>query len=225
MPISPCCYSDRHTRGVKLSHVMMRSQLLALICLFPYLIAALRPTVVIRQAAAVPSPDPCGPKVQDPNQFGQPANTCNGTAIPALPATEPRMYAAYLDDNAPAAVYPPQHTGSPDYPAPWARACKTSITYLCTGISNANLGQWSTNNFGVSCTASVWLNDPVLGAPFPTPYHCMNDILFPMLKILDVTGATTHTNRVSVNIPTNGFPDGISTGMQINTGYPSWMIQ
>lgn len=201
----------------------MRFQVLALLCVSPYLAAALYPNVVIRQAAAVPSPDPCGPKLQ--NQPGQPTNSCNGTAIPATPAAAPAIYAAYLDDNIGAAVSPPQHSGSPDTPSPWARACKTSINYLCNDLTIANLGQWTSNNFGVSCTAQVWVDDPKTGAQFPTPYHCMNDIFFPMLAMIDNSGANFHINRASINVPLSGFPNSNGPGAQIDSGYPSWILQ
>lgn len=201
----------------------MRSQIFALICVFPYLALALHPRIVFRQAAAVPSPDPCGPKIQD--QPGQPTNTCNGTAIPPTPAKVPSIYAAYLDDNIGAVAYPPQHVGSPDTPSAWARACKTSINYLCNGLTLGNLGQWTSNNFGVSCAVQVWVNDPKDGAQFPTPYHCMSDVLFPMLAFLDNAGGTTRVNRVSINVPVGLYPNVGSPGAQIDSGYPSWILQ
>jgi len=215
--------SERCIHGFRPDYVIMRSQMLALICVFPYLATALHPNVIVRQAAAAPPPDPCGPKIQ--NQAGQPTNTCNGTGIPATPATAPSIYAAYLDDNIGAVVYPPQHSGSPNTPSAWARACKTSINYLCNDLTLANLGQWTSNNFGVSCSAQVWVDDPKTGAQFPSPYHCMNDIFFPMLAMLDNGGATSHINRASINIPIGGFPNANGAGSQIDSGYPSWILQ
>lgn len=201
----------------------MRSHIFALICIFPYLAHALHPHIVLRQAAAAPPRDPCGPKIQ--GQSAEPANSCNGTAIPPAPVTAPAIYAAYLDDNIGAAAYPPQHIGSPDTPSPWARACKTSINYLCNGLTLANLGQWTSNSFGVSCSAQVWVDDPQAGAQFPSPYHCMNDILFPMLAFLDNLGATSHVNRASINIPLRRYPSLNDAGAQIDSGYASWILQ
>ena len=195
----------------------------ALICFFPYLAVASHPNMVIRQAAPAPSPDPCGPKIQ--NQAGQPTNTCNGTTIPATPVAAPSIYAAYLDDNVGALVHPPQHVGSPNTPSAWARACKTSINYLCNDITLSSLGQWTSNSFGVSCSVQIWVDDPKTGAQFPTPYHCMNDVFFPMLSLLDNVGATSNVNRASINVPVGGFPSANGQGAQIDVGYPSYILQ
>lgn len=216
-------FSERCVHGFRPDYVIMRSPVFALTYVFPHLTVALHPHVSIRQAPPSPSPDPCGPKVQ--NQAGQPTNTCNGTAIPAVPATAPSIYAAYLDANIGAVVYPPQHVGSPNNPSGWARACKTSINYLCNDITLGNFGQWTSNNFGVSCNAQIWVDNPQTGAQFPSPYHCMNDVFFPMLTLLDNVGATSQINRVSINVPVGGFPGANSLGAQIDSGYPSYILQ
>ena len=202
----------------------MRYQSFFLGFILPCLSAALGPRIAIRQAAApTPSPDPCGPKVQ--GQAGQPTNTCNGTAIPPAPVPAPAIYACYLDDNQAAAVFPPVHSGGPTVISPWARACKTSINYLCNSLKTSPTEVWLSNSDGVSCSASIWIpNNQKGSAPLISAIHCMNDVFFPMLTMLDQGGSTT-INRASVNIPINGFPSGVSTGNQIDAGYPSFIIQ
>ena len=99
----------------------------------------------------------------------------------------------------------------------------TSIDYLCTGLDADPKSQWTTQSDGMSCIASVWLADPRSGAAeIPTTYHCMYDILFPLLKMLSEAAGV---NRASINIPANGFPSGFRTGMQIDSGYASWSLQ
>lgn len=203
----------------------MRSQLLVFLYVFPCIATALThgSRIVLRQAAPVPSPDPCGPKVQ--GQQGQPTNTCNGSAIPPAPVTAPAIYANLLDNNEAAAVHPPLHSGGPTAMSPWARSCKTSINYLCNSLKNAPTEVWVSNADGVSCSASIWLPSPQKGAaPIPVAAHCMNDVFFPMLSMLDV-GSAPSVNRASVNIPVGGFPSGPSTGAQIDSGYASYIIQ
>ena len=201
----------------------MRSLSFTLFCFLSCPSIVLSSRIIIRQAAPATSQDPCGPKVQ--GQAGEPTNSCNGSAIPPSPVAAPAIYANYLDNNQGAATYPPQHSGDPGTPSPWARACKTSINYLCNGLRIAAPGAWISNADGISCSAMVWLPDPATGgAPVPTADHCMNDILFPMLAMLDV-GASATINRASINVAVGGFPSVLSTGAQIDTGYASWILQ
>ena len=204
---------------------MTRSQVLAFLHVFPYLAfaSALHSDIVIRQSSQHPSPDPCGPAVQ--GQAGQPTNTCNGIGIPAAPVPAPAIYAGYLDSNEEAPNFPPQHEGDPNTPSPWARACKTSINYLCNKLRPGNTKTWLSNADGVSCGAMVWVPDPTTGAQLPKPDHCMNDILFPLLAMLDNLAPGLQVNRASVNIPLSGFPSGDNTGSQIDSGYASWILQ
>lgn len=97
----------------------------------------------------------------------------------------------------------------------------TSIDYLCTGLDAGQRAAWATQSDGMSCTASVYLPGDG-GAETPTTYHCMYDVLFPMLKSLS---AGKGVNRASINIAANGFPSGYRTGIQVDPGYASWSIQ
>lgn len=206
---------------------MMRSLLLILSLNFLSLTSALSHNIVLgsrvypRQAAL--SPDPCGPKIQ--NLPGQPQDTCNGTQIAPTAVPAPAMYASYLDNNAQAAVaLPPKHTQAPDVSDCWARSCKTSINNVCGAMALNAVGSWIESSAGISCSAHLWLADPAMGgASFPTKRHCMEDIFFPMLQMLDNQVSNT-INRASVNLL--NFPSGGSyLGQQVNVGYSSYYIQ
>ena len=173
------------------------------------LCSASRPSILSRQALF---PDPCGPLVQ--GQVGQPLNTCNGTKIPEEAVSAPAIYATYLDANVQVASYPAASSG-------WVESCMTSIDYLCTGLDADQRGAWTTQSDGLSCTASVYLPGDN-AAETPTTYHCMYDILFPMLRLLSEGKGV---NRASINIAQDGFPSGFRTGTQIDSGYASWSIQ
>ena len=204
-------------------HVIMRSLSFTLFCFLPCPSSVLSSRIIIRQAAPATSQDPCGPKVQ--GQVGEPTNSCNGSAIPPSPVAAPAIYANYLDDNQAAQVSRPQHSGDPGTLSQWALGCKTSIDYVCTGLGRGAPGTWQTNTDGGSCSVKAWLPDAATGgAPVPAADHCRNDILFPMLAMLDI-GANLNINRASINIAAGGFPSGLSTGVQIDSGYASWIIQ
>ena len=199
----------------------MRSLSFTLFCFLLYPSFILSSRIIIRQAAPA-TQDPCGPKVQ--GFVGEPTNSCEGSKIPPSPVVVPAIYANYLDNNEEAETWPPQHSGGPGTISPWARSCLTSVNYLCNTLESFRPGTWGTNFDGTSCSAMVWLPDPAIGgAPVPTAKHCMEDILFPMLAMLDV-GASLTINRASINIPVDGFLSAVSTGMQIDTGYASWVI-
>ena len=187
----------------------MRSSSLVLLHVCLCLCSASRPSILSRQAL---SPDPCGPLVQ--GQVGQPLNTCNGTKIPEEAVPAPAIYATYLDANVQVASYPAASSG-------WVESCMTSIDYLCTGLDADQRGAWTTQSDGISCTASVYLPGDN-AAETPTTYHCMYDVLFPMLKLLSEGKGV---NRASINIAEDGFPSGFRTGTQIDSGYASWSIQ
>ena len=189
----------------------MRTKPLILSHIFYYLCSALQPNILERQA--VP-PDPCGPTVQS-GVIGQPTNTCNGTKIPKEPVSAPAAYAAYLDANPQVAVYP-------DGKSEWVDSCITSIDYLCTGLGADQKDQWTTQSDGLSCTAMVYLVGAEGAAPIPSTFHCMYDILLPLLKMLSEEPAI---NRASVNIREGGFPTGFRKGMQVDAGYHSWILQ
>ena len=97
----------------------------------------------------------------------------------------------------------------------------TSIDYICTGLDANPKAQWIVQKGGKSCTTSLWLPGEG-GAETPTTYHCMYDVFFPMLKSLSEGKGV---NQASINIAANGFPSGYKTGIQISSGYASWMIQ
>lgn len=176
---------------------------------FHHLCSASQSGILGRQS---PSPDPCGPLIQ--GQPGSPLNTCNGTKVPAEAVSAPAIYATYLDANPQVNTWPVSSSG-------WVESCMTSIDYLCTGLDADQRAAWTTQSDGLSCTAYVYLPGEG-GAETPTTYHCMYDILFPMLKSLSEGKGV---NRASINIATNGFPSGFRTGIQISSGYASWSIQ
>ena len=190
----------------------MRSKPLILSHVFYYLCSALQPSIQERQA--VP-PDPCGPVVQSGVPGWQPLNTCNGTRIPQEPVEAPAVFASFVDANQKVASYPAAESD-------WVESCMTSIDYLCTGLDADQKNAWTSQSDGLSCTAMVYLPGDEAAAPIPSTYHCMYDILFPMLKMLSEKPAV---NRASVNIRENGFPSGFRTGMQVDSGYASWILQ
>ena len=190
----------------------MRYKPLILFHVFYYLCSASEPSIQKRQA--VP-PDPCGPVVQSGVPGLQPLNTCNGTRIPLEPVASPAVFASFLDANPQVASYPAETSD-------WVESCMTSIDYLCTGLDADQKNAWTTQSDGLSCTAMVYLPGLEGAAPTPSTYHCMYDILFPMLKMLNETPGI---NRASVNIREGGFPSGFRNGMQVDSGYASWILQ
>lgn len=134
-----------------------------------------------------------------------------------------RIYGTYLDSNVDAAVNAPQHTGQPDAISDWARACKTSIAYLCGSLNDQSVDKWTFHSEGISCSAHIYVPNPASGAaPIPSKEHCINDIFFPMLSALDAnTGPAI--NRASVNLAL--YPIDDVGGMAVDSGYASCMIQ
>lgn len=181
--------------------------------LFSYFIyqrcSASQPSILRRQS---PSPDPCGPLIQ--GQPGSPLNTCNGTKVPEEAVSAPAIYATYLNTD-------PKQNSFPVASSGWVESCMTSIDYICTGLDANPKAQWIVQKGGKSCTTSLWLPGEG-GAETPTTYHCMYDVFFPMLKSLSEGKGV---NQASINIAANGFPSGYKTGIQISSGYASWMIQ
>ncbi|KAL8787739.1 MAG: hypothetical protein Q9213_002059 [Squamulea squamosa] len=173
--------------------------------------------------------DPCGPKVQDGTEFDtctvDPDGTANTEGSPFVYYTEePAPYGvqclpmpansgeAGAFTNAPTRTTQPLNTTSCDY------------TSFCASIQpplNPPKDQWIWNTLGgPGCALAMWLSSDPNAAPLPDKTRCEFGIFRTMALYCE--GEAKSNPIAAVNV--KQLQGGGKTGMQVNSGYPSYLI-
>ncbi|KAL8800454.1 MAG: hypothetical protein Q9182_005166 [Xanthomendoza sp. 2 TL-2023] len=186
---------------------------------------------------ADPTYDPCGPKQQDGTLF----DTCtvdpdgrpnvNGSALvyyddyPGVYSVNCLPFPQNLTagDNSSFAGAPMRDTKKLNL-----TACEASYQKFCSSIQESEgahppTGQWIWNDWSPGCAMGMWLpgNDPTGRAPYPDKVRCEYGI-FRMMALECGQYEGEDSQIASVNVAR--FQGNGSTGVQVNAGYPSYII-
>ncbi|KAL8771414.1 MAG: hypothetical protein Q9209_003082 [Squamulea sp. 1 TL-2023] len=174
--------------------------------------------------------DPCGPKVQDGTEFDTCTVDPDGTAN-----TEGSPFVYFTEEPAPYGVQclpMPANLGEPgafsdDAPTRKIRQLNTTAcdyTNFCESIQpplTPPKDQWIWNTLGgEGCALAMWLSSDVGAAPLPDKTRCEYGIFRTMALYCEGGGNSSQIAAVNVR----QLQGGGRTGMQVNSGYPSYLI-
>ena len=177
--------------------------------------------------------DPCGPDVQDGTQFNtctrDPDGTINDAGSPFVHQSydnEPSFYGASclpMPAAAGAIANAPTRTTIP------LNASACHFTEFCASIdpsdpnSNPPTDQWIWNSWSEGCALAIWLPSDPAAADWPDPSRCEFGIFRTMATYCEHGQEEGEKNEISaVNV--KQLQGGGGTGMQVNAGYPSYIV-
>lgn len=151
--------------------------------------------------------DPCGPKIQDPQDPTIANNSC--TSVIGLVTAPSTFGAQLLNDGSGLQVA-------------WENCLPTEYD-VCTSLTSPStpVGVWNWTDIGSECVMGFWLPQYPGSAQIPTVDVCRNNIYGAMAQIGQTKGGTAY-NQVVVNLAV--LPDEFQTGEAVNVGYPSYTI-
>ncbi|CAL8582309.1 hypothetical protein XPA_007976 [Xanthoria parietina] len=169
--------------------------------------------------------DPCGPDVQDGTQYDTCTRDPDGTINDAGSSfvdysTEPKFYSVTCMEF-PGANATGSFADAPTRTTQPLNATACKYKEFCASLENrsAPTDQWIWNSYEPGCALGMWLSSDPKAADWPDASRCEYGI-FRLMSLYCFNG--TNDDVATVNVAQ--LQGGGSTGMQVNAGYPSYIV-
>ena len=173
--------------------------------------------------------DPCGPAVQDPYTPPTCNDNRNGSSVEDFDNINDLGYdPSYVYQVATPAPYGVQCLNSSSSSASIkTKSCKLTTTDICEKIRSRHSphGKWVWSSIGgAGCAMGYWLPKYDGSAPAPDTTRCEDGIYGTMLDLCTSLEDNYYGvfNIAAVNL--EQLPSTNGTGIQVNAGYPSYII-